>query len=494
MFWRREAAELNYRRFFAVTSLAGVRVELPGVFDESHAEILRWLREGLADGLRVDHPDGLARSRRIPGRGSPPRPTARTCWWRRSWSTARMLPAWWETDGTTGYDALAEIDRVLVDPDGRGGARRSLDAQLRGATRSSGADLIHETKRAIADTIQAAEVRRLVRLLPHPVDGAEDALAELLACFPVYRSYLPAGAEHLVAAAAKPSARRPDLAEAIAALVPLLADPRNEVARRFEQTTGPVMAKGVEDTAFYRYSRLGSLTEVGGDPSVFALSTARVPRGAHAARQASWPQSMTARPTHDTKRGEDVRARLARAQRGARDAGPTVLSELRAIASSGDGPFDALLWQAIIGSWPASPERLHAYAEKAAREAGRGDRMVGSRRCVRGAGPRPRRLRRSAGAAAVSTPSWPRSREPAGRTRSPRSCCSSPDPASRTSTRDRSSGRRRSSIPTTAGRSTSRCAPTARRARWRLAAGGRCVGGRQTAGDIAVPAAAPRSA
>ena len=122
-------------------------------------------------------------------------------------------------------------------------------------------------------------------------------------------SALPAGVEHLQHAVVDASDRRPDLAAAIAALAPVLADPSLEVARRFQQTTGPVMAKGVEDTAFYRYTRLGSLTEVGGDPSVFAVSVAEFHR-AQASREASWPHAMTTLSTHDTKRGEDVRARL----------------------------------------------------------------------------------------------------------------------------------------------------------------------------------------
>lgn len=364
IFWRREAAELNYRRFFAVTSLAGLRVELPEVFDSSHAEILRWLREGLADGLRVDHPDGLL----DPG-GYLERLAAATggayVLVEKILEHGEALAAWWETDGTTGYDALAEIDRVLVDPAGEA-PLDELDARLRGGPLAWD-DLIHDTKRGIADTIQAAEVARLVRTLPHPVDRAEDALAELLACFPVYRSYLPAGREHLDAAAAAASVHRPELADAIAALVPVLADPSHEVARRFQQTTGPVMAKGVEDTAFYRYSRLGSLTEVGGDPSVFAVTVEEF-HAARGERQASWPHAMTSLSTHDTKRGEDVRARLAVLSE-IPERWAAVLEELRSSATTGNGAFDALLWQAIVGSWPATRDRLHAYAEKAAREA-----------------------------------------------------------------------------------------------------------------------------
>ncbi|WP_125130888.1 malto-oligosyltrehalose synthase [Microbacterium sp. 10M-3C3] len=398
-FWRDEAAHLNYRRFFAVTTLAGLRVERPDVFAASHAEILRWVREGLADGLRIDHPDGLldpggyleqlAAAMREAGDAEPYVLVEKIL------EHGEALPSWWETAGTTGYDAMAEVARVLVDPAGEA-PLDALDARLRtetGLDPSTGwHDLIHDTKRMIADTIQVAEIRRLVRALRRaqgPGAGAasgtgagaadaatlQDALAELLTCFPVYRSYLPAGAEHLVAAAAEASARRPDLADTIAALVPVLSDPSLEVARRFQQTTGPVMAKGVEDTAFYRYSRLGPLTEVGGDPSEFALPVAGF-HAAQIARHAAWPHAMTALSTHDTKRGEDVRARLTvLAEIPARWA--EVLERFRAVASTGHGPFDSLLWQAIVGAWPGLDEargevfrdRLHAYAEKAAREA-----------------------------------------------------------------------------------------------------------------------------
>ncbi|MGZ8805063.1 MAG: malto-oligosyltrehalose synthase [Microbacterium sp.] len=377
VFWRREAGELNYRRFFAVTTLAGVRVEIPWVFDETHAEVLRWVRDGLADGLRIDHPDGLVDPGAYLERLAAATGGAYVLV-EKILEHGEQLPAWWETDGTTGYDALAEIDRVLIDPDGAAGLG-ALDAHLRGESAMDYADLIHDTKRMIADTIQRSEISRLVRGLtdaqtPYgssapPVDASQtfDALAELLACFPVYRSYLPAGRAQLDVAAAEASHRRPDLAATIAGLVPALADPANEVARRFQQTTGPVMAKGVEDTAFYRYTRLGSLTEVGGDPSVFSLSVDGF-HTAQALRQASWPHTMTTLSTHDTKRGEDVRARLdVLSEMPGRWA--DVLGALRGRASTGHGPFDGLLYQAVVGSWPASRERLHAYAEKASREA-----------------------------------------------------------------------------------------------------------------------------
>lgn len=376
VFWRREAELLNYRRFFTMASLAGVRVEDPVVFDASHAEVRRWFAEGLVDGLRIDHPDGLADPGayldRLAGAFGAPAPRVYV---EKILEPGEELPTWWATDGTTGYDALAEIDRVLTDPAGEA-LLTAIDTALRGAP-ADWADMIAGTKRRVADVAQAAEVGRMIRTLPAAardrfanVGVLRDAIAELLTAFGVYRAYLPAGIEHVQDAAARASVRRPDLTEPIAALAALVAAPGTEFAQRFMQTTGPVMAKGVEDRAFYRYSRLTSLTEVGGDPSRFALS---VP-GLHAAfarRAASWPEALTALTTHDTKRSEDARARLAvLAEVPSRWA--ETLDELREIASTGDGPLDNLLWQAVVASWPTTPDRMHDYAEKAAREGGVG--------------------------------------------------------------------------------------------------------------------------
>ncbi|KRB38057.1 malto-oligosyltrehalose synthase [Microbacterium sp. Root180] len=371
MHWRREATDLNYRRFFGVSDLAAVRVEEPDVFSRTHAEIGRWFADGLVDGLRVDHPDGLrapvdylAQLDALTG--------GAYVLVEKILEHGEPLPQFLAADGTTGYDALAEIDRVLVDPAGEEELDR-LDAQLRRDTGLAAAspwqDLIAGTKRAVADGILRSEVRRLARDLGAADDDrVEDALSELLVHFPVYRSYLPAGREHLDLAADAARRRRPELAETVDRVLRALADPRHPAALRFQQTSGMVMAKGVEDTAFYRATRLGTLTEVGADPSQFALTVEEF-HTAQAQRQAMWPHTMTTLSTHDTKRGEDVRARLSVLaeipQRWV-----TVLGELRDAATTGDGPFDALLWQAVIGAWPASRERLHAYAEKAAREAG----------------------------------------------------------------------------------------------------------------------------
>ncbi|KQY99306.1 maltooligosyl trehalose synthase [Microbacterium sp. Root53] len=364
--WRRGDSELNYRRFFAVSTLAAVRVEVPWVFDESHAEILRWVREGLVDGLRIDHPDGLT----DPG-GYLERLAEATdgayVLVEKILEPGEELPAHWATAGTTGYDALGDVDRVLVDPAGRG-ALDELEVESRGGA-VDWAAMVHDGKRAIADRLLHAEVRRLARLVPDGPD-AEDALAELLACFPVYRSYLPAGIEHLHEAAHAARGRRPDLAAAIDRLLPALSDPAHAAAIRFQQTSGAVMAKGVEDTAFYRYGRLASLNEVGGHPSEFAIDVAEFHRRQRV-RQASWPLSMTTLSTHDTKRGEDTRARID-ALAEVPGLWASTLRTLRGRAPLGDGPLEALLWASILGAWPLSRERAHAYAEKAAREAGTG--------------------------------------------------------------------------------------------------------------------------
>jgi len=364
--WRRADAELNYRRFFAVNSLAGIRVEVPWVFQESHAEIVRWFDEGLVDGLRVDHPDGLL----DPGGYLDDLATATGSAYvlvEKILEGDERMPAHWQAAGTTGYDALGDIDRVLVDPRGRVRLDRLENALHDDEDAPKWADLIHDTRRGIADGILRSEILRIARQVP-TVENAADAVAELTACFPVYRSYLPYGVEHLDAAASDAARRRPDLVPTLDVLVPLLSDPAHPAAQRLQQTTGMVMAKGVEDTAFYRYSRLASLTEVGGDPAEFSITLDEF-HARQETRHAVFPASLTTLSTHDTKRGEDVRARIDVLSE-LPDEWRSTLGSLRELAPLGDGPLENLLWESLVGAWPASRERLHAYAEKAAREAG----------------------------------------------------------------------------------------------------------------------------
>jgi (1->4)-alpha-D-glucan 1-alpha-D-glucosylmutase len=365
--WHRADTELNYRRFFAVNELAAIRVELAEVFDASHIEIVRWLREGLVDGLRVDHPDGLA----DPGGYLDALAAASDGAYvlvEKILEGTEALPPFWATAGTTGYDALAELDRVLVDPAGRQ-QLDALDATLRRDGGRPWVELIHDTKRAIADGILHSEVRRLARDAGRAdAPALEDALAELLACFPVYRSYLPFGAEHLEAALVDARTRRPELVDALDELAPILSDPQHPAAIRFQQTSGMVMAKGVEDTAFYRVSRLASLTEVGADPGEFSMTIAEF-HERQQTRLAAHPLSMTTLSTHDTKRGEDTRARITVIAETP-DEWAAFLARRRAKHPLADGAFENVLWESVVGSWPREREALHAYAEKAAREAG----------------------------------------------------------------------------------------------------------------------------
>ena len=378
--WSRADADLNWRRFFAVTTLAGVRVEDPAVFDATHEEIRRWFDAGLVDGLRVDHPDGLLDPEAYLASLATLTDGAYVLV-EKILEPGETLPSW-ATAGTTGYDALALVDRLLTDPSGQG-ALDALEARLRGHD-VHWPTLIHDTKRAMADGILRSEVRRVVREIRSSVvepssvversrdhltdEDLVDAVAELAACFPVYRSYLPGGSDHLEEAVAATRARRPDLAGALEVVVPVLSDAASPAAQRFQQTTGAIMAKGVEDTAFYRWSRLTSLNEVGADPSIFSLSVSRW-HEAMAERQRDWPHAMTTLSTHDTKRGEDVRARIAVLAEIPHD-WAHALDRLLAVAPLPDEGFGSLLWQAAVGAWPIPRERLHAYAEKAMREAG----------------------------------------------------------------------------------------------------------------------------
>jgi (1->4)-alpha-D-glucan 1-alpha-D-glucosylmutase len=201
-------------------------------------------------------------------------------------------------------------------------------------------------------------------------EDVAQALTELAVAFGVYRSYHPIGAEQLDAAAELAASRRPELREAITNLLPLLADPGTEISIRFEQATGAIMAKGVEDTAYYRYNRAVGLNEVGGDPGSFGST----PADFHAAqqqRQQLLPWSMTTLSTHDTKRSEDVRARLAvLPELGERWYGTA--AQLLAASPVPNQAFGYLLWQSFVGAGWIERDRMHAYAEKAMREASEG--------------------------------------------------------------------------------------------------------------------------
>jgi (1->4)-alpha-D-glucan 1-alpha-D-glucosylmutase len=372
--WRRANQELNYRRFFDITTLAAVRVEDPEVFQATHRTVLGWVSDGQVTGLRVDHPDGLA----DPGAYLRQlREAAPGAWLvvEKILGPDETLPGRWPVDGTTGYDALRLVCGLFVDPGGEPALTELAEAECGPQDLR---EMEHSAKRWVAEHILRAEVRRITRAAARLVPGGETepptiepAVIELLASFPVYRSYLADGEPEPLAAAATEAVRRqPHLADMTDELMrQMTGDPDGELAARVQQTAAMVMAKGVEDTVFYRYNRFVALNEVGGDPGRFGVEPREFHRrAARSAASGGHPASMTALSTHDTKRSEDVRARLA------------VLSEIPGEFAGAVGRWTAraglpeptlnlLAWQSLVGAWPISAERLRGYLEKASREA-----------------------------------------------------------------------------------------------------------------------------
>lgn len=360
--WRRGDSELNYRRFFTITTLAGVRQEDPDVFAATHARIARMLAEGIG-GLRVDHPDGVAdpadyfsRLRDLAGEET----------WllgEKILEPGEKLPDW-PIEGTTGYDAMREVEHAFIDT---AKADAFDDLYRRYATdQRTFAEHVSDAKRRAATELLAAERARMLRILGRDDAATADALAELAVAMPVYRTYPGDTTEPLDQAAASVTTSRPDLADAVEALRPTLTtDP--EMSRRFGQYSGAVMAKGVEDTTFYRWSRFVGLNEVGGDPATFGGSLDAF-HDAQKERQATQPHAMTALATHDTKRGEDVRARLAALSEVPVTYG-RFLEELEHHTEVPNGNFLQLIAQTVVGTGIIERQRLHDYVVKAAREA-----------------------------------------------------------------------------------------------------------------------------
>jgi (1->4)-alpha-D-glucan 1-alpha-D-glucosylmutase len=338
------------RRFFDIDELGGVRVEEPEVFELTHGKVLELVRDGAVQGLRIDHVDGLADPRgyleRLRAEG------VEHVWVEKVLGPGEELRDW-PVEGTTGYEFAGDVTALFVDPAGEEPLTR-LWEELTGDTRSFDA-VAAQAKREQGATTFQPEVERLRRLWDGP--GLEEGLASL----PVYRAYV------------EPWSGRVEDAdrEALGAVheelrrVLLLEEGNlDELVTRFQQTTGAVTAKGVEDTAFYRYNRFVALNEVGGDPGRFGLSVAEF-HLANAKRAARFPLALLATTTHDTKRSGDVRARIA-ALAGLADEWGERVRGWRTLADPGE---DYLLWQTLVGAWPLERERLEAYLEKALREA-----------------------------------------------------------------------------------------------------------------------------
>ncbi|MEU6347785.1 malto-oligosyltrehalose synthase [Streptomyces sp. NPDC047072] len=393
VWWRLARTELNYRRFFSISELIGVRVEDPEVFEATHAKILQLLHEGVVDGLRVDHPDGLADPdgylRRLHEATG-----GRWTVVEKILADGEQLPASWPVAGTTGYDALRHVDGLFTDPAGFGellGQYRRFAAPQT----DRGGDWAATVRRAAYKVLThelAAELDRLTRVAarvcassPEPVlrDRApwalRTALQELLVRMEVYRPYGSSDAASVVTEEAAAEARLAFVVAEEAGAVDVVRDlvlgrfgdgpEQVEFRTRFAQTSSALRAKSVEDTAFYRYVPLLSATEVGGNPGGPAVP----PEDFHAycARvQRDWPATGTVVSTHDTKRSADVRAALA------------VLTEcpqwwadvLAEVTRTGEGVPDAQVawaaWQTVFGLGPAAPERVREALLKHVREAG----------------------------------------------------------------------------------------------------------------------------
>jgi (1->4)-alpha-D-glucan 1-alpha-D-glucosylmutase len=395
-YWRTGRRELGYRRFFDIDTLAGLRMEDPEVFADTHDLVLRWVADGTVSGLRIDHPDGLRDPavyfERLAGATG------------GVWTVAEKilepgedLPAW-PVAGTTGYDRLGLIGGLFVDPAAEGSLTATY-GELTGAP-TGVAEVVHEARGLAVRELLSADLDRLTALAVEICEGRRhqrdrtrdelhDAVAELLAAFDVYRTYVRAEAglarsedvARIEAARNAVAQRRPDIdPELLGFLADLLAlrladrtPLEDEWVMRFQQLTGPAMAKGVEDTAFYRYTRLLALNEVGGDLARFGVGVAAF-HAANADAHDRWPATMTALSTHDTKRSADVRARLALLSeipdRWAEACGQWMAASAHHWAGSEpDGHAQHLLFQTLVGGWPLDADRALAYLAKATKEA-----------------------------------------------------------------------------------------------------------------------------
>jgi (1->4)-alpha-D-glucan 1-alpha-D-glucosylmutase len=338
----------RHRRFFDIDHLAGVRQEDPSVFDETHRLALSLVRDGIVDGLRIDHPDGLADPAAYLQR-------LREAGVERVWVEKILDPGEqlrdWPVSGTVGYEFLNDVAALFVDPAGEP-ALTALWEEVCGDARPF-REWADDAKLEQASTTFAPEVERLEREWPG-IEGVERALASL----PVYRTYI----------VDEPAPEDLEVLEE-AGLTGWLAGAPRAFVTRFQQTTPPVMAKGVEDTAFYRYARLLALNDVGGDPGRFGISVDEF-HAANAVRAERFPENLLVTQTHDTKRSGDVRARIGALSGMADEWAARVRDWLSLLADVvGPDPVERyFLLQTLVGAWPISAERLEAYVEKALRE------------------------------------------------------------------------------------------------------------------------------
>ena len=395
-FWRIATQDLSYRRFFDISTLIGLRTEHEQVFADIHNLVFQWLGpNGPVDGVRVDHPDGLLDPEQYLIRLRDRVPSGWIVVEKILTPGERLRPSW-PVSGTTGYDFMNMVMGLFIDQDSTAPLTRFY-GDFTGETRNF-SDILREKKLQILRHVLGSDLNILTSMLlkiceRHPThrdytrQDLHEALRELMVEFPVYRSYIRPGAgritqedeEVVLRAFHGVATRRTDLGDDLLGfirdilLLKIVGNVESDFVTRFQQVTGPVMAKGAEDTAFYCYHRFIALNEVGGNPERYGITVDQF----HAwcqDMQRDWPKTMLSTSTHDTKRSEDVRARLV------------ILSEMptqwmetvsawskRHIrywdAQPPDHNFEYFLYQTMVGSWPLEEERAMVYCEKAIREA-----------------------------------------------------------------------------------------------------------------------------
>jgi (1->4)-alpha-D-glucan 1-alpha-D-glucosylmutase len=408
--FRVAADDINYRRFFNINELAGLRMELPELFEHAHRLAFELLRDGVLDGLRIDHIDGLLDPKGYLVRLREEAPAPFYLVVEKILARHEGLREDWPVEGTTGYEFANLVLGLLVDPAGEEGFSRAY-VEFTGEREAFDA-IVRDCKIRIMLNEMASELNvlardgaRIARQNPRTADFTRNilqrALKEVVACFPVYRTYVDGAAQPTEAdrrdidwALAHARRNETDVDASVFDFLhrllttDLVAQPRSGFSRqgvvrfamRVQQYSGPVMAKGLEDTAFYRYNRFVALNEVGGNPDSFGVSLAAFHR-ANAQRAERWPHAMLSTSTHDTKRGEDTRARLAVLSELPDEWARQVQTWSRILRArrgdvEGTAPPDRndeyLFYQLLVGAWPAEltgiedpdPEQVRAFAER----------------------------------------------------------------------------------------------------------------------------------
>jgi len=396
-YWRVAGQELDYRRFFDITTLIGLHSESLFVFADTHEKMIELVRDGHVAGLRVDHIDGLrqpAEYLRLLRQAAGPDTYVVV---EKILEADEQVPEGWAVNGTTGYDFTARVNGLFVDPAGEA-PLTELYGSFTGDAMVDYQALVHENKHLVMREVLAADINRLTNMLVRVCERhrryrdytrpeLQLAIQEILANLDVYRTYVrPGGAPpseedvaRVGAATARAVAHCPDADPDLFAFVGEVllrrvdGELEDDFALRFQQLSGAVMAKGVEDTTFYQYHRLVSLNEVGGDPGRFG-TTVDAFHHANARVAERWPGALLATSTHDTKRSEDVRARISLLSEIPDEWGAAVsrwaaMNERHKLAGLPDGNAEYLLYQVLVGAHPLDADRARAFMEKASREA-----------------------------------------------------------------------------------------------------------------------------